>query len=176
MKTKNMKKLCENVIKIKQAIIEHHSIVDDEYLLRDLIKDKTDITDTKEIEKMTDTILYLIENNSHFTKEIENQIVKDVKKMLYYNTEDVLLSFNDMISLLYNNSVLINDDDKEHYQRDMVENFIKEKNNKKHSYITIPCTSNLQKHLFIEFELLKFEPLELDYDYIDIDITDIYID
>lgn len=181
MKKKNMVKNYINIEKIKKAMIDKHSIVDDECILRDLIKSKTDVP-AKDIEKMTDSILYLIENYSHFTKQIENEIVKDVKEMLCNKR----LNSDDMLSILSDNNILINDDGCLSYKRDIVNDLEKETDNTYHTFLAIPCTSSLQKHLFIEFKLLTKRELESLLEDItdtcvdivtdiDIQITDIYI-
>lgn len=120
-------------------------------------------------------------------KEIENEIIEKVKKLLYKNGDvAVLLNFNDIISILYDNNVLINDDDTLSYRRNFIHSLEKD-NGEWHSTLAIPCTSNIQKHLFIEFKLLTSRKLEIllkditdtcvdIITNIDIKITNIYID
>lgn len=182
MKKKNMIKLCKDINKIKYAMVDRWSIIDDVELLRELVENITDIQE-KDIDKMVETVLYLIENEDCFVREIENEIIIRVKKMLSNKS----LNSNNMLSILHDNNVLINDDGCLSHKRNIVNGLEKETDNKYHSLLVIPCTSNLQKHLFIEFKLLtnrELEPLLEDITDtcidiitdIDIRITKIYID
>ena len=188
MKKKNMIKFCKNIFKIKSAMIDRWSVIDNEDLLRDLIENVADVEE-KDIDNMVETVLYLIENEDCFIKEVENGIIKNVKKLLYIDGK--VLTLNDMILLLYSNNVLINDincDDLLLFKRNVVHGLEKDmdRDGKYHNSLVIPCTSDIQKYLFIEFELLtdrELEPLLKDITDIEVDIimdinikiTDIYI-
>lgn len=191
MKKKNMEILCNDISKIKQAMVDRYSIVDDYDTLYNLLKKKKDLQiKQKDICKLVSTILNQIENDVFFTKEIENQIVENVKKLLNVNK----LNIHNMLSILYNNNVLIDtnseieiDGDFLSLKRNIVHGFEKdETGNIYHNSIVIPCTTNFNKLLFIDFKLLTDKELEhflsditdFEVDIItnfDIEITNIYI-
>lgn len=165
MKKKNMIKLCKNISKIKYVMVDRWSIIDDYDLLKGLIiEDIADIQE-KDIDNMVETVLYLIKNEDCFVREIENEIIIRVKKMLCNKR----LNFEDMLSLLSDSNVI---DSKVAYYHELEKNLSRE-DVKMESYLVIPITSNLQKHLFIEFDVLDYEKSVY---FSEIKITNIYID
>lgn len=167
MKKKNMISNFENIQEIKYAMVESFSIIDDEDLIRDLVKKYTDVKE-KDIEKMTETILYLIENNDSFVREIENDIIKLVYEVLEQITDDVV-GYHRLLNILESYNII---DSKIEYHHELEKNLSTE-DGKMYSYLVIPITSNWQKHLFIEFDVLVRSVCTIKTE---IKITNIYID
>lgn len=168
MKQKNMIKVYESIQALKYAMSDRGNVINDEEVIKELVENITDIKE-KDVDKMVETILYLIEKDGYFVQEIENEILRRVKQSL-----NVICDKNAKFYILLNFLETLNIIDSDIAYSHELEKNLNQNDEKMYSYIAIPISKRNYEDNYL---VISFDVLVKSFPVVDsvIAITDVYI-